>query len=95
MHRFYFLNWGGTDVDFDNANADETAVVFQDNIQGVDPVAQANFKGTQLSNDVDAFNTNSQRKFVKSDDGYLQKVYQSLGHVWYGIIYNGRESRFC
>ena len=84
-HRFYFLNRDGTDVTFDNANADETAVVFQDSIQGVDPVAQANFKGTQLSNDVDAFNTNSQRKFVKSDDGYLHKVYQSLGHVWYEI----------
>ena len=45
----------------------------------------ANFKGTQLSNDFDAFNTNSQRKFIKSDDGYLHKVYQSLGHIWYEI----------
>jgi hypothetical protein len=45
----------------------------------------ANFKGTQLSSQTDAYNTNSQRKFVKTTDGYLHSVYESLGKIWYEV----------
>ncbi len=80
--RFYFQNWGGTDVQFQYPNALETGVVFQDNIPGVNPVAQANLKGTQLSDNSNAYNTNSQRKYVKTPNGKLYSVYQSMGRVW-------------
>ena len=84
-HRFYFQNWSGTEVQFENNNALETGVVFQDNIQGVDPIAQANLKGTQLSDDAGAFLNNSQRKFVRTDNGDLHMVYESMGKAFYEI----------
>ncbi len=57
---FYFLNWGGSNVEYQNTNALETAVVFKS--EGA--VAEANLKGTQLSNSVNAFINNSQRRIV-------------------------------
>ncbi len=45
-HRFYFQNWSGTNVNFQNANNLETPVVFTSD----GAVAQANLKGTQLYN---------------------------------------------
>ena len=82
-HRFYFQNWGGTDVQFQNSHNLETGLVFQDNLQGVDPVAQANLKGTNLTNSADGYYSTSQRTFVTSNDGYLHSVYESMGSVWY------------
>jgi hypothetical protein len=43
----------------------------------------AGFKGTQLSSQTNAYANNSQRKFVRTDDGWLHSVYESLGRVWY------------
>ncbi|MCF8241065.1 MAG: T9SS type A sorting domain-containing protein [Melioribacteraceae bacterium] len=43
----------------------------------------AKYKGIQISNDVNAYKSNSQRKFVQTDDGYQHTVYESMGHVWY------------
>ncbi|HSW54763.1 MAG TPA: T9SS type A sorting domain-containing protein [Ignavibacteriaceae bacterium] len=84
FHKFYFLGWTGTEVQFQNSNALQTGVVFKDDIQGVDPIVKANFKVTQLSNNSGAFNTNGQRKTVKMSSGYnpLYNVYESLGKVW-------------
>ena len=45
-HKFYFQNWSGTNVNFQNANNLETPVVFT--LDGA--TAQANQKGTQLTN---------------------------------------------
>ena len=81
MHKFYFQKWSGSNVIFQNSNALETPVVFtQDGA-----FAQAKLKGTQLSNTSNAFNSNSQRKYVKTDDGYLHLVYESMGSVWYEV----------
>ncbi len=81
-HKFYFQNWSATpssDAEFQNANAAQTAVVFKnDNV-----TVKANLKGTQLSNNANTYANNSQRKFVRSDDGVLHSVYESLGRVWY------------
>jgi hypothetical protein len=83
-HRFYFQNWGGSYVQFQNASALETGVVFTN----TNAIAQANLKGTQLSQNSNAYNTNSQRKYVKTDDGYLHSVHESLGQVWYEVSSN-------
>jgi hypothetical protein len=42
-----------------------------------------NLKGTQLSNNTEAYNNNSQRKFVRTDNGNLHNVYISMGSLWY------------
>ncbi|MBL1212733.1 MAG: T9SS C-terminal target domain-containing protein [Ignavibacteriae bacterium] len=44
---------------------------------------KAKLKGTQLSNETDAFSSGSQRKFVKDKDGTMHHVYSSMGSVWY------------
>lgn len=85
-HRFYFQNWGGTEVQYENNNALETGVVFTSG----NAEATANLKGTQLSNDDDGY-TNSQRKFVRTPDGHLHSVYQSMGRVWYERSTDGRH----
>lgn len=81
MHRFYFQNWGGTNANFQNANALETPVVFT--LDGA--TAQANLKGTQLSGVSTGFSNSSQRKLVVTSypESYYHLVYASGGSVWY------------
>jgi len=52
----------------------------------------AYFKGTQLSNDINAYNHNNQRKFVRSDNGALHNIYVSLGALWYERSTDGGQS---
>jgi len=80
-HRFYFRNWSGTSVNFQNENNPSTGVVFNyDNA-----VVNANFKGTQLSNQETGIQNPSQRKFVRTTDGTLHFVYESMNRIWYEI----------
>ncbi len=83
-HKFYFQNWYGTNVTFQNSNALETPVVFTSD----GAVAQAKLKGTQLTTNPNGYNSNCQRKYVKTDDGYLHLVYESMGSVWYEVSPN-------
>lgn len=83
-HKFYFQGWSASpegSAEFQNANLTETPVVFKQ----ANATVQANLKGTQLSNDPSAYNTTSQRKYVKTNDGYLHSVYESMGKVWYEV----------
>ena len=43
----------------------------------------AYYKGAQLSSQTDAIAGNGQKKIVKTSDGYLHQVYESLNKVWY------------
>ncbi|MFA7289450.1 MAG: FlgD immunoglobulin-like domain containing protein [Melioribacteraceae bacterium] len=43
----------------------------------------AKYKGNLISNSGSGFSTNSQRKVVRTDDGKLHMVYESLDKVWY------------
>jgi len=80
-HRFYFRNWSGTSVNFQNENNPSTGVVFNyDNTE-----VNANFKGTQLSNQETGIQNPSQRKFVRTTDGTLHFVYESMNRIWYEI----------
>jgi hypothetical protein len=89
-HTLYFLNWsksGG--AVFKDSTKDTTAVVFTSS----SVTATANVKGTQLSNDGSAFSDNSQRKFVRTPNGWLHHVYtstiNSVSHVWYEMSTDG------
>ncbi len=64
-HNFYFQNWSANppgSAEFQDANALQTPVVFKQ--EGA--TVQANMKGTQLSNEENAFANNGQRKFVRT-----------------------------
>ncbi len=97
QHNFYFQNWTGTNANFENADSLTTGVVFTND----NAVVNANMKGTQLSNQTDAFDNSSQRKFIKTNDGVMHHVYESMGKVWYEkstnngadwILMNGAKS---
>ena len=42
----------------------------------------ANYKGIHLSSPASTFSNNSQRKIVRTHDGWYHQVYESAGHVW-------------
>jgi hypothetical protein len=81
-HNFYFQGWTGKEVQFEDSTALQTGVVFKDDIQVVDPVVNAKLKGTQISNDQNAYGSGSQRKFVRTNDGVMYNLYESLNRVW-------------
>jgi len=79
-HKFYFQNWSGTNANFQNANLNESPVVFT--LDGA--TAQANLKGTQLTNTSFTESKSGQRGFLEDHvNGYLHNVYESMGSVWY------------
>lgn len=41
------------------------------------------FKKIGLSNTSSTYDNTSQRKFVRSSNGYLHRVYESIGNIWY------------
>lgn len=82
-HKFYFQNWeasnNGADAIFHNANALETPIVFIN----ANAEIMAVMKGTQLSSNVNGFNNNNQRKIIRTSNGHLHMVYESMGYIWY------------
>ena len=83
-HNFYFQNWEASpsgSADFQHPDQLETPVVF--NSAGA--TVKAVMKGTQLSNTDSAFANSGQRKFVRTSNGNLHLVYESLGKAWYEI----------
>ncbi len=82
MHKFYFQNWSASpqgSADFQNVNSLETPVVFKQ--EGA--VVSANYKGSLLSNDVNAISNTSQRKVIRTSNGHLHLFYVSMGKIWY------------
>ncbi|MFA6457203.1 MAG: T9SS type A sorting domain-containing protein [Bacteroidota bacterium] len=63
-----------------------------------DEVFQTSFaiQKANTSSDLSAISSGSQNKIVRSIDGGLHKVYESLGHVWYEYSYdNGITWKFA
>ena len=85
-HRFYFQNWSATNAQLGQVGSnptgfDQKGVVFtNDNAE-----VSANFKGTQLTNQETGMQNPSQRKFVRTTDGTLHFVYESMNRIWYEI----------
>lgn len=74
----YFLNWGGTDVDYQTPNSLETPVVFHD----ANAEARAVYKGHLASNKSRATGFNNGRRLVKYG-GTLYMVYEDNNEIWY------------
>jgi hypothetical protein len=85
IRKFCFRSWTGTNAEFSNANFNQTGVVFTSSNAEV----VANLKGSQLSNDITAYDYNSQKKFVRTDNGNLHNIYISMGALWYERSTNG------
>ncbi len=75
----FFVNWTSTSADVPSPNSLETPIVFRQ----ADAVVKANYKGTNLTGNSNAFTNSSQQKAVKTSNGRLHLVYESLNNVWY------------
>ncbi|HEY6906739.1 MAG TPA: T9SS type A sorting domain-containing protein, partial [Ignavibacteriaceae bacterium] len=89
--NFYFHNWNASPVNsasFEDYSSATSAVVFNSD----NAVISATLKGQGLSSNSEGFSTSSQRKIVRTSDGVLHRVYESLGHVWYEMSINNGQS---
>jgi len=80
----YFQNWSGTNftlqqVGNNPSGYDQKAVIFNN----ANALVTANYKGVHLSGTSTSFMNNNQNKVVKTSDGYLHLVYESMGYVFY------------
>jgi hypothetical protein len=71
---YYFAGWS------DGVSTNSRTI-----IPTADVTISVLYKCLHLSNNSSAYSNNSQRKFVRTTDGNLHMVYESLGHVWYEI----------
>ncbi len=85
IRKFYFQYWDAANAVLQNDQSDLTGVVFNSS----NAVVTATLKGQGISDDDEAFSSSGQRKFVKTDDGYLHYVYRSMGKIWYEISSDG------
>jgi hypothetical protein len=65
----YFCKWSDSNI------SNPRTIIGNVNIYAI-------YKGTQLSNDQNAYKNNSQRKFVRTPNGYMYFTYESMGYVW-------------
>ena len=81
-HQFVWRSWDydPTKVNIKSPNNKSTNVVF---LSSANTTVTANLKGSQLSNELTAYDYNNQQKFVRTDNGHLHNVYISLGALWY------------
>ncbi len=75
----YFRNWEGSSVQYQNADAAQTGVVFTSS----GATATANYKLHHASSSPEAMAFNTQRKITRDSLGYWHKVYQSADLIWY------------
>jgi hypothetical protein len=76
-----FLNWSvtGGSANLNDPTALQTGLQFTGSST---TTLTGYYKGLHLSNNPSAFQNNSQRKFVRTRDGWLHQVYESVGRVW-------------
>ena len=83
--EFYFQDWTATSASIQSPTSIETPVVFTN----ANAIVSANYKGHLISGSTSGFNSNSQRKIVRTSDGKYHMVYESMGSVWYSISSDG------
>jgi hypothetical protein len=75
----YFLYWNGTNVQYQNASAAQTGVVFTN----TGATATAKYKAHLGSSTAQATANPSQRKVVRDDQGNFHMAYSSAEYIWY------------
>ena len=82
IRNFSFYKWTAepsNSASFQNATSSTSGVVFN----SAEAIVNANMKGQGLSNTSEGISSPSQRKIVRTEDGRLHRVYESMDHVWY------------
>ena len=80
-----FQNWTASSASVSQPTSATTPVVFT----GASGFVTANYKGVHISSNASAFSNSSQRKLVRTYNGWLHQVYESIGHVWYEVSTDG------
>jgi hypothetical protein len=76
--KFYPYYWTGSGVNYENANNRETGVVFTQS----NATATAVLKGQLMSNEQNGISSNSQRKLVRTNNGFYHLAYESMNSIW-------------
>ena len=76
-------NTFGTDWYFQNWDDGSTNPTINDLAVTAPTTRTAYYKGNLRSDEANAFANNSQRKVVRTADGVLHLVYESMGEIWY------------
>ncbi len=80
VRNCYFQNWSATGANLQPyGDGKETWAVFTSEGANV----YANYKSLQLTNNSNAYSFNGQTKFLKTEEGHLHNVYESMNTVWY------------
>lgn len=82
-HTLHFANW------IDNGSKANPRTVIPDDHENY----EALYKGHQITEEIDPWKPN-QRKIVRSTDGWLHMVYESMGHIWYEAKPPGGDWQF-
>jgi hypothetical protein len=90
-HNLYLQSWDLSGASLQYPNSLTTGVVFTSSIGAY---VTANVKATGLSDNVNTYTNNGQRKTVRTPDyvNTLHRVYESLGHVFYETSSNNGQS---
>ncbi len=75
----FFLNWGGTNVTYQNSGSAQTGVVFTNS----GATATANYKAHLASFSSTATAANNQRKIAQAENGTYCIVYTSSDRIWF------------
>lgn len=80
IRNCYFQSWtyDPDKISLQYPDLKETPVVFKTS----DATLTANLKATQLSNNEEAYSNNSQRKFIRTPNGRMYIIYESMGYIW-------------
>lgn len=76
---FKFIEWTGSNVNFTNKANLSTSVIFSSD----NAVVSALYKGIHSTNNPSTFSNPNQRKIIRTQNGSLHMVYESMGYVWY------------
>lgn len=80
--NWFFWKWSDG-----NTNPQRNIIINQDHD------LEALYKGSQISNNANTFKA-SQRKVVRTSDGWEHMVYESMGHIWYEAKAPGGDWEF-
>ncbi|MFQ5582929.1 MAG: T9SS type A sorting domain-containing protein [Calditrichia bacterium] len=76
---WYFLNWEGDGVEFQDSTSGETAVVFTD----ANAEVRALYKGHLASSNSEATGFNNGRRVVWDGENVLHAIYEDNKQIWY------------
>ncbi|MHB2153894.1 hypothetical protein ACX8XN_05795 [Calditrichota bacterium GD2] len=85
---YYFKEWTGTDVNYQDASNNQTEIVFEKSNASI----HANYKGHLASDKARATGYNNGRRIFKDNNNTLYLVYEDNGNIWLTKSFDGGKT---